>query len=822
MNKFVLFIYSILFSLISIKGLSQGEFILYNLQFPLQRTALNPAFMPLAEDYLGIAALSQTSFNYRSNALTYSNIFSNEDGIRSFNFKEMNDKLKKRNLMQINAQTDLLNVGTRIGQAYLRIAVSEKVFTRFQFNGDLLRLGMEGNSAFLGDTAQIGDFDLKGAHYRSYGIGLSVPIGCWARFGMQLNYLYGMEAIQSERSRAGLYTNLVDWSVSGTSDILIQTAGLQNWNIDSLAESSYLFRRRNRGWSGDFGLTIQLNKKSSIQLSALDLGHIHWKSQSFSYRNATKQFEFSGIDLGNFFLPNEMDSLGKGVERYLDSLGQYFNIQKEVSAFTMIIPHRYFVSYSYALNATSKLHTTLRIEGYGKSYNSGLGFTYNKNFDNVIEISSGVLIQNGNPISIPFGFAANISVTQVFLATDNLPGLFFPLRNRQVGLRLGINVATELGERDKKACDKDNDGIPDRRDDCPDVYGLKQFRGCPDTDGDGIPDRIDGCPLEFGLVSLNGCPDRDGDGIADDFDKCPDIAGLKELNGCPDRDFDGVADIDDECPDEPGNIETKGCPDKDNDGVADIHDECPDKAGLSEHRGCPDTDGDGVFDDVDQCPTQFGLLRFKGCPDTDGDGVEDRFDACPELPGLLRFNGCPWSDIDGDGIPDDKDNCPTKAGPKENRGCPLSDRDGDGIPDKWDACPDQPGYVENNGCPELDSISSELIAAVIERLDFEPGQAKINVESYVPLMDLAAMLLQNQQYKIIISGHTDNVGKASVNLALSKNRALAVERFLVEQGVSKAQIKVEWFGDTLPIADNSTQEGRIKNRRVEFTLLLNR
>ncbi|MDR1593412.1 MAG: DUF5723 family protein [Prevotellaceae bacterium] len=165
-----------------------------------------------------------------------------------------------------------------------------------------------------------------------------------------------------------------------------------------------------------------------------------------------------------------------------------------------------------------------------------------------------------------------------------------------------------------EANDRDKDGVPDKKDRCPDVPGLKKYQGCPDTDGDGIPDDQDACPNEAGPAATNGCPDRDGDGIPDKDDRCPDQAGSKELQGCPDRDGDGIPDIDDECPDQPGPKATKGCPDKDGDGVPDKDDRCPDQAGPIALKGCPDRDGDGVPDIDDECPDQPGPASNKGCP----------------------------------------------------------------------------------------------------------------------------------------------------------------------------------------------------------------
>jgi len=142
------------------------------------------------------------------------------------------------------------------------------------------------------------------------------------------------------------------------------------------------------------------------------------------------------------------------------------------------------------------------------------------------------------------------------------------------------------------AKDTDKDGIPDNKDACPEVPGLKEFNGCPDTDGDGIPDKDDACPQVKGPKEFNGCPDTDGDGIADKDDACPEVAGPKEFNGCPDTDGDGIADKDDKCPDVAGPAENGGCPwpDTDGDGVLDKDDLCPEVAGPASNKGCPEPD----------------------------------------------------------------------------------------------------------------------------------------------------------------------------------------------------------------------------------------
>jgi len=145
--------------------------------------------------------------------------------------------------------------------------------------------------------------------------------------------------------------------------------------------------------------------------------------------------------------------------------------------------------------------------------------------------------------------------------------------------------------------------------------------------------------------------DKDKDGIPDDKDQCPDAAGPAITQGCPDKDSDGIPDATDQCPDQPGTVAYKGCPatDRDKDGIPDADDKCPDQAGTANYKGCPvpDSDNDGVNDEADKCPNQPGTARYNGCPvpDSDGDGINDDNDKCPNEKGRVDYNGCPPPEI---------------------------------------------------------------------------------------------------------------------------------------------------------------------------------
>jgi len=179
--------------------------------------------------------------------------------------------------------------------------------------------------------------------------------------------------------------------------------------------------------------------------------------------------------------------------------------------------------------------------------------------------------------------------------------------------------------------DKDNDGIKNKDDQCPDqaedIDNFHDNDGCPDPDNDmdGLLDAVDKCPNEAedhdGFQDEDGCPDpdNDGDGLPDVRDACPnqreDFDGFQDADGCPDadNDNDGIVDSLDKCPivaeDMDGFEDNDGCPDVDNDrdGIPDAKDKCPnDKETVNnfeDEDGCPD-------ESVPQIP--FGVIELEG------------------------------------------------------------------------------------------------------------------------------------------------------------------------------------------------------------------
>ncbi|GAB3536197.1 DUF5723 family protein [Pontibacter brevis] len=429
----------------------------------------------------------------------------------------------------------------------------------------------------------------------------------------------------------------------------------------------------------------------------------------------------------------------------------------------MMLDHSLHQAGAFDMKVPSVLALTPRFEGESFEFATPVSL-----IEDYKKVAVGAAIKLG---PMEFGFS-------------NILALVQPDKYASSSFYLGLR----LFDVKKKRKDADNDGVSDRKDLCPDVQGVWEFRGCPDSDLDGVEDK---------------------------YDECPNLAGNKSMSGCPDADEDGVRDNSDLCPYEKGLARFYGCLDSDGDGVPDYEDECPSLPGLAGYFGCPDTDGDGIPDSDDLCPKVAGQADFKGCPDTDGDGVPDSEDECPTVAGSYRLNGC--VDTDGDGVSDNKDNCPEEKGSKLTYGCP--DSDDDGVPDKEDQCPAVAGDASNAGCPMFQSGHEDVLLSQKEKqavkelekaLTFDK-QRQLSSNAKASVQSIAEILTKYPEARLLImyfnkfegsnSSATDAWGSTSASSDnkknLSEENAKVLQQAFINQGLFADQVVIEqkWIED---------------------------
>jgi outer membrane protein OmpA-like peptidoglycan-associated protein len=122
-----------------------------------------------------------------------------------------------------------------------------------------------------------------------------------------------------------------------------------------------------------------------------------------------------------------------------------------------------------------------------------------------------------------------------------------------------------------------------------------------------------------------------------------------------------------------------------------------------------------------------------------------------------------------------------------------------------------------------EAVSDEeekTIMEAVSNLEFATGKSSISDKSVPALNKMAEMMVRNTKFKVILKGHTDDVGDAAANQKLSQDRVNSVVAYLVGKGIDKGRLVGLGYGDKQPIADNDTPDGRQKNRRVEFEIVL--
>jgi outer membrane protein OmpA-like peptidoglycan-associated protein len=789
---------------------AQTSLTFYNFRSVGQTNFLNPAINSRQAFTFGI--LDNYNHVYLPGITAYDIFRADETGNQTLDKILGDDSYHFRDIQLYN-EVNPIFIGFRIKRNYISMGFQNTFNHNIGLPKDMLSMVYFGNAnvnEIFGKDVQFSDIQLNMSGISTAYLSFARDINEKLTIGVKGKYHIGLYDAEMRKNVTTFKTDSgenntfkltasTDYEIRGAGadrifgDANGETAGLAGGSTTGanfkrqIAPMDYINNPVGSGFSADIGFNYRATNRLSISGSVLDLGVMNWKEARTYSKKATFSYEGPITDD-----PENLDSL---LQTLGDSLQELFKPEQSSNTTykTTFSPKFYFGLQYNLFNSGS-----VGFVGYGEMWKGkfypGASVSYTQRIWRLMDVRVNYNIFREQYQNVGAGLSLHLGPLVVYAVSDNILGWApfdgtLKLDAHYTNARVGVNI--NIGGRH----DRDNDGVPDKKDKCKKVPGLIKFDGCPDSDNDSVPDTKDECIDVKGSVAANGCPDMDGDGIKDLLDSCINEKGSARLNGCPD---------------------------KDNDGVADKYDKCPNDSGLVSQDGCPDRDGDGILDKADACPDQAGWVVTKGCPDSDRDSVPDSEDMCPAIPGSVLLKGCP--DIDGDGIINSKDSCVAEAGPASTFGCP--DTDNDGIADKYDNCPTEAGTPENYGCPKLDSSlvilneeEKKVLNEAFSSLEFQTGTSKIAESSLPSLTELSELLVAKPTYNLEINGYTDNVGNAAKNKKLSQDRANAVKSFLSDKGVQGSRLKATGHGSKNPIADNKTPEGRQKNRRVEFKIV---
>jgi outer membrane protein OmpA-like peptidoglycan-associated protein len=799
-------------ALLTVSASAQQVNTLYFLENAPMRHTINPAFQPYSDGYVNFTPLGWMSGSFGNNSLTIQDIFPTyidpATGQRRTITPLHPEANKNAFLKQIRTMTlangeltlGLVNFGFRHkDKGYVTIGINERISAGATLPKSIFNFILDGGMKNLEDQ-MVNHIGFRGMGpaatlYTEISGGYSYRLDEQWTIGGKLKFLLGQADISARSTTFGIDATTKQWHLKGA--ILVQMAGPFDYQsmpqidgrkmkdiIDDYQSDAYspgdivkysdiksMLKPSGYGAAIDFGFTWKPIENLQVSGALTDLGFIYWNNAR-SYK-ATIDTAYTGIP----------GYINYGDEAFHDKDGNFS--AKMVVDSTLKVLGKTMEEFEF--------HQTGK--GYAKMISTRLNIGLDANFwENRVGVGlvSATRLYNARlyeevTLGLSFRPVRWFNIAASYSLLDN--GKY---SNIGAGLSFmpydGINMTLGM------------DYIP------------TSYAKMPNSNLYVLPDKAKmlNFALGFSICWGTNRPDKDKDGVWNKLDMCPNTPRGVEVDsvGCPvDSDHDGVPDYLDHCPNTPagaiGYVDSVGCElDTDGDGVPDWRDKCPktpaEAIGHVDSVGCNlDTDRDGVDDYKDECPNTpeaaIGFVDEKGCElDSDGDGVMDYMDECPNTP------------VAAYGFIDEK-------------GCEL-DTDGDGVPDYKDECPLVPGLKNNKGCPEVKREVRQLLQKAMSGIEFETGKAKIRKTSF-PLLDkIAETFVENSNYMIEVQGHTDNTGKAETNKKLSQKRADAVKDYLVNKGVAAERLTAVGYGPEVPIADNSTKEGRAKNRRVEFNI----
>jgi hypothetical protein len=471
----------LLFSVTVIGINAQTSHILYFMNLP-QKSTLNPAFQPSGRTYVGLP-VSDISFRLDNNFLSFSDLFSG--GVISdstFTFLEPGEDLDKfianlgdKNSLEPQVGIQLFGLAFTVGQD-LRISfdITERIDANIVLPGDLLRLGIEGNEAFIGRNIDLSSLRTDVKYYHEMGFGASKNITEKLRVGARVKLLSGVAAGCLTNNGLTLTVNQdfthtlnADLALNLTAPVAFTTDedGLINGvevDDDRFDKGndvmSYLLGFKNPGLSIDLGAEYRFNDMFAVSAALTDIGFIRWKEDR-SELSLRTTIEMNGLTLQDVY--DESLSFDELLNWTVDSIKNSIEIVDAPAAFSTYLPFSVTAGFSFtpASFFTAGVLSQTRFEG--KQVHEAFTLSGNINIGNTFSTTLAYTLANRRYDNLGFGMAVRGGFFQFFALVDNIPmrytkvttegdeNLRIPENLYTIHARIGFNLVFGNKSREK-------------------------------------------------------------------------------------------------------------------------------------------------------------------------------------------------------------------------------------------------------------------------------------------------------------------------------------------------------------------------------------
>ncbi|MEI6434433.1 MAG: DUF5723 family protein [Bacteroidota bacterium] len=434
----------------TIQTRAQHDLGSYQLGNVPQRIFQNPAFIPIQKSYIGLPAISGIQAAY-ANPFTYNDILS-RDGNDSLNFNVENflSKMSKNHPLSLNSSVNILSVGSMISKDrfFIDFSIRERVSQSVMLPENLFNLLWYGNAApqLFGNHVNILPV-INAVAYDEYGFTFAgYAMKKRLTYGVTVKYLSGRFNINTRKSEFDFYTDSASYKIHLSSDLEVQTSGTDQIEHYFDKSISSLAFPGNPGFSIDLGLNYQINDKFTVNASLLDLGFINWRQQTLTMvsHDPNAEFNFNGLTVKDFTeMFKDPAKFGKKVE---DTLRKLIHIDSiyDVS-YTSRLPLRFNVGGSYILNDHHRFNLLFNGISWAKTFHPALSASYNFTYKRFLELMVSYNVFNNQYTNIGGGVSISAGPIQLYLISDNIPGLIFYKSTNNYSFQFGLNIV--LGKK---------------------------------------------------------------------------------------------------------------------------------------------------------------------------------------------------------------------------------------------------------------------------------------------------------------------------------------------------------------------------------------
>ncbi len=444
----------LLIAVVGVKG--QQNLTLFLMHELPQANFVNPAVTPRCPVVIGMPGLSSFYTSYSNTAFTVQELFEERNDSLYFNPDEAIRNMKGHELVVAETHYTPLYLGMWIKNSYWTFAVTEKVYTYNTFNQNAAKLLWEGNyPAFTGNTASLNGLRLNMNNYREYAVGWAKQTGERFQIGIRGKLIFGKGNVYTPRTEGGLYTNGRTFALDVDLDSKVNTSFPLDVTTDEdgyvtdidfqedIDWMRYMMNNRNLGLGFDVGFIYQLNPRTTLSGSLLDVGFINWTSDVNNFES-TGTFNYSGTDSESDF--DDPDY----ISNITDSLQNIFVPQPNASGYISPLLPQMYVGLTRIVTDHINAGAVFRNEFYRNRLHPSFTLSANTFDYKVLNASLSYSMINGDYFNIGAGVGAKLGVVHIHAVTDNLFSFFNLSDARGVNIRFGISIIPGCDPKDEK------------------------------------------------------------------------------------------------------------------------------------------------------------------------------------------------------------------------------------------------------------------------------------------------------------------------------------------------------------------------------------